>query len=214
VTTTADVTVITPTIPGREQDLARCLQSVYWQTVPPAAHLVVAQQKATDGPRPVAVAQGQNQALSTVRTTWVLRLADDDWLTPQAIEKLLEAADQADVVYGPDRDGVAGMTDVNGWDAERLTGFYPEHDVGPQSGDLYRTKALRSIGGWCTEWVNGHFHHPMVPVCLLPYEDSATRCVLAYCGFRFRYISYPTWVMGQTTPDRISNVPVPLTPCG
>lgn len=211
---TADVTVITPTIPGREQELARCLASVYHQTVPPFVHLVVAMQRASDEPRPVAVAKAQNMALKAVETTWVLRLADDDWLTPQAIESLMHATWDADVIYAPDRDGVAGMVNVNGMSPKSLAAFYVNHDTGQASGDLYHIKALRAVGGWVTEYSNGHFHHPMAPFCLHPFEDRATRAVLAHAGFRFRYIEHPTWVAGLSTPDRIGAVWSPLTVCG
>ena len=212
--TLADVTVITPTIPGREQELARCLSSVYGQTVPPQAHVVVAMQRASGEPRQVALAKAQNQALRAVTTTWVMRLADDDWLTPGAIEALLEEQYSADVIYGPDLEGVAPMVDVNGYSPKALAEFMRLCDTGQASGDLYRTKVLRSIGGWTTEWTGNHFHHPMSPNCLHVFEDAATRAVLAYAGFRFRYISAPTYVAGTGTPDRIGSVPSPLTLCG
>lgn len=210
----ADVTVITPTIPGRGPELDRCMSSVYNQTVPPAEHFVVGEQRATDEPRQVALAKAQNLALSAVRTTWVLRLADDDWLTPGAIEALLEEQYNGDVIYGPDRDGAAGLTDVNGYSPQALAEFMRLHDTGQSSGDLYRTKVLRSIGGWVTEWTGNHFHHPMSPNCLHVFEDAATRAVLAYAGFRFRYITAPTYVAGTGTPDRIGSYPSPLTLCG
>jgi len=209
----ADVTVITPTIPGREDVLVRCLSSIYAQSAPPMAHIIVAQQQAVGIPRQVAVSLAQNQALSDVRTTWVLRCADDDWLTPLAIEKLLAAADDADIVYGPDRDEVAPMVDVNGYNPQSLAHFFTEHDTGQASGDLYRTKALRAIGGWPTEWTGNHFHHPMTPHCLHVFEDAAARAVLAHCGFRFKYIGYPTWVAGLSTPDRIGAGGMALRRC-
>jgi hypothetical protein len=210
----ADVTVITPTIPGRRFELERCMDSVYEQTLPPRAHIIVAMQRATDEPRQVALAKAQNQALTAVQTTWVMRLADDDWLTPKAIAKLLEHQYDYDLVYGPDRDKVAPMIDVNGMAPNALAEHMRLSDTGQASGDIYRTKALRSIGGWVTEWTGNHFHHPMTPNCLHTFEDAATRAVLAYCGFRFHYIDYPTWVAGTNTPDRIGSHPAPLTPCG
>lgn len=213
-TGTVDVTVITPTIPGREQELGRCLSSVYHQTTPPSAHLVVAQQRAEEEPRQVALARAQNHLLSAVQTTWVIRLADDDWLTPGAVEALLDASDEADVVYGPDRDGVATVEDVSGLSPLALAEFVRHRDTNQAGGDMYRVKALRAIGGWTTEWRNGHFHHPMAPFCLHPYEDRATRAVLAVAGFRFRYIGHPTWVAGTDTPDRIGAAFCPLTVCG
>jgi glycosyltransferase involved in cell wall biosynthesis len=213
-TAAADVTVITPTIPGREQELARCLDSVYWQSTPPVAHVVIAKQRATDEPRQVALARAQNQALRAVETEWVLRLADDDWLMPTAIEALLAHQYEADVIYGPDRDEVAPMIDLNGYSPSALAEFFRTGDSGQASGDLYRVRALRAVGGWTTDWTGNHFHHAMSKYCLRPYEDAATRAVLAQAGYRFRYITTPTWAAGLYTPDRIGDVAAPLVLCG
>jgi hypothetical protein len=213
-TETADVTVITPTIPGREQELARCLESVYSQSRPPVAHIVIAQQRATDEPRPVALARAQNQALRAVCTDWVMRLADDDWLTPKAIEMMMVYQYDDDVIYGPDRDEVAPMINVNGYSPVALAEFFRTCDTGQASGDLYRTRTLRAIGGWTTDFNGNHFHHSMSSYCLRTYEDAATRAVLAQAGARFRHVAYPTWVAGTTTPDRIGSTPAPLVPCG
>jgi hypothetical protein len=212
--TFANVTVITPTIPGREQVLARCLESVYNQTMPPIAHIVVAQQRATDEPRPVALAKAQNKALRAVTTEWVMRLADDDWLTPLALERLMCEQYIADVIYGYDKDKVAPMINVNGYSAVALAEFFHNCDTGQASGDLYRTRTLRAIGGWTTEFNGNHFHHPMSTYCLRTYEDAATRAVLAQAGARFRYVDFPTWIAGTNTPDRIGSTPAPLVPCG
>lgn len=210
----ADVTVITPTIPGREQVLARCLERTYEQVPPPAAHLVVGMQRATDEPRQVALAKAQNLALKAVETTWVMRLADDDWLPVAAMAILLEYQYEADVIYGEELYGKAGITDVNGYSPKALAEFFRHHDTGQASGDLYRTKALRAIGGWVTDFNGNHFHHPMSEYCLAVFEDAATRAVLAQAGYRFRYAPFATWVAGIDTPDRIGSYPSPLTLCG
>jgi hypothetical protein len=171
-------------------------------------------QRATEEPRQVALAKAQNQALTAVQTTWVMRLADDDYLTEQAIEALLEEQYNVDVIYGEEATGKAGITDVNGFSPQALAEFMRLSDTGQSSGDLYRTKVLRSIGGWVTDFNGNHFHHKLSPNCLHTFEDAATRAVLAHAGFRFRYIPVPTYVAGVDTPDRIGSTPAPLTPCG
>jgi hypothetical protein len=171
-------------------------------------------QRAEDRPRQVALAEAQNLALRTVDTTWVMRLADDDWLAPGAIEALLSEQYDADIIYGEELNGLAGITDVNGFSPQALAEFMRLSDTGQSSGDLYRTKVLRSIGGWVTDFNGNHFHHKLSPNCLHTFEDAATRAVLAHAGFRFRYIPVPTYVAGVDTPDRIGSTPAPLTPCG
>lgn len=94
-------------------------------------------QRAEGRPRQVALAEAQNLALRAVETTWVMRLADDDWLTPGAIEALLEEQYEADVIYGEELYGKAGITDVNGYYPKALAEFFRHHDTGQASGDLY-----------------------------------------------------------------------------
>jgi glycosyltransferase involved in cell wall biosynthesis len=200
---TAPVTVITPTIPGRSKELARCLESVYAQTVPVAGHIIVAQQRAVGIPRQLACARAQNLALAAVETPWVVRLEDDDQLTPGAVEALLGCAGDADVVYGPEANGVCGVEDLNGYTAPAMVEFFRHLDTGQASGDMYRTVRLQLIGGWVTNWHRDHFHHSRSRWCLHPYEDRATRAVLAQVGCRFRYCPTPTWVAGVDGPDRI-----------
>src|SRR5690242_1685335 len=86
------VTVITPTLPGREQLLDRCRTSVEAQTIR-CEHLVEA-----DSER-VGPAVLRNRLAGRATTEWLLLLADDDELDPASAETLLDRADGADVVY-------------------------------------------------------------------------------------------------------------------
>jgi glycosyltransferase involved in cell wall biosynthesis len=92
---TADVTVVTPTIPGREQMLARALASVGRQTRRPAS-IVVVEDHAGEG-----AARARNVGLAAVSTTWMAWLDDDDELLPDHLSTLLmaAAATGADLVY-------------------------------------------------------------------------------------------------------------------
>ena len=193
--------------------LEECMRSVYEQTVPVARHLVAVEEMATDIPRPVAIARAQNALLAAVETEWVLRLADDDELTENAVELLLAASDGADVVYGPDRDGKAGVTDVSGMGYGALCRFMEGADTGEASGTLIRTEFLRKIDGFVTNWRNGHFHHPWMNVCLHYFEDRATRQVLAMQGARFKMAAGPTWVAGLDGDDRVGSLPVLRRQC-
>src|SRR3954466_11334905 len=67
-----NVTVCVPTIPGREQLLARALASVDAQTARPRRILVVADTERR------GAAWTRNRLLRQVRTSWVAWLDDDD----------------------------------------------------------------------------------------------------------------------------------------
>jgi len=90
VPSTADVTVVTPTIPGRERQLADCRASVAALGLP---HLV-ALDRAGDGPAPT-----RNGLLGQVRTGWALFLDDDDLLLPNYLDVVTPHLAGADVVY-------------------------------------------------------------------------------------------------------------------
>ena len=173
----------------------------------------MAQQKAVDEPRQVALARAQNLALQAVTTEWVLRLADDDALVPSAVERLIAASEATDIVYGPEANDVCGVIDLNGYSQSSVVEFFRHHDTGQASGDMYRTTVLREVRGWCTDWHRNHFHHFSSEWCLHPYEDRATRSVLAQVGAHFRMTSEPTWIAGLDTPDRIGQTPLSWQAC-
>jgi glycosyltransferase involved in cell wall biosynthesis len=88
----ACVTVITPTVPGREGLLEECEASVAAQTVP-ADHLV-AVDDAREGPAAV-----RNRLAALAEADWLLPLDDDDLLDPDALEVLLAQTGGADIIY-------------------------------------------------------------------------------------------------------------------
>lgn len=186
---------------------------MYEQETPAFAHIIVAQHQATTEPRQLACAKAQNMALSAVQTEWVLRLADDDWLGPRAIKLLLAESRDADVVFSAERRGAGGIRNVNDWSQTKLAEYLRTSDVMGPSGDMYRTEFLRSIGGWTTNFHDGHFHHSLVPYCLAIWEDFATRATLAYVGARFHYVDYPTWSVGDDAPSRIGDGRYEWSPC-
>jgi glycosyltransferase involved in cell wall biosynthesis len=78
----SDITVVTPTIPGREDLLARAVASVDAQLLPPARHIVVIDS------RQRGAAWARNRGLEQVETTWVAWLDDDDTLDPDHLQVL------------------------------------------------------------------------------------------------------------------------------
>lgn len=93
-TTNSDVTIITPTLPSRTHLLADAIKSVKSQTVPAYAH-VIGVDLHSEGPGSI-----RNRLVKAAESEWVAFLDDDDVLHPDYIEKLIQYADEFDVVYG------------------------------------------------------------------------------------------------------------------
>jgi glycosyltransferase involved in cell wall biosynthesis len=97
-TSTADITVATPSIPPRVCNgmLAASNTSVREQTLLPAGGISVA----LDVDK-VGAAVTRQRALDAVRTTWVAFLDDDDWLYPNHLRVLYDLVTEhhADYAY-------------------------------------------------------------------------------------------------------------------
>ncbi len=99
----ADITVITPTVAGREAFLADCKNSVNWQTQPVAEHII---ENANGRKAPVV----RNAMVKKVKTDWILTLDDDDWLYPEYVENIVPHMHKADVIFTwPRWQGVKGQ---------------------------------------------------------------------------------------------------------
>ena len=114
-----EVTVLTPTIDGREDFLKEAKASVEAQTIP-ARHLIGKDTKNSKGPAAV-----RNRLAARAKTKYIAFLDDDDLLDPDHLEVLLRAikADKADMAYSWCRADGADLN-VNrwqqGWDARRI----------------------------------------------------------------------------------------------
>lgn len=99
-----DVTIVIPAHDGVSERLARAFASVVRQSHPPEAIIVQLDHERR------GAAYTRNRAMRSVRTWWTAFLDSDDYLYPQHLERLLDAAQRtgADLVYpyfdtnGPD----------------------------------------------------------------------------------------------------------------
>lgn len=92
---TAVVSVLTPTIPGRERFLEECKASVKAQTYVGTQHCVELDE-AGEG-----CAVTMNSLAYRAIGDYLIPLADDDLLLPRAVETLLGYRDEADIIYAP-----------------------------------------------------------------------------------------------------------------
>ena len=88
----ADVTVVTPVLPGRGM-VWEAEASVLAQTVGPVAHLLEVDSD-LEGPGAL-----MNRLIGRVDTTWFSVLPDDDLYDPDHLESLLAVCDDADIVF-------------------------------------------------------------------------------------------------------------------
>lgn len=169
------ITVVTPTIPGREALLAECEASVKAAGFP---HLVGLDER-REGPAVI-----RNRLLGQVRTPWVLPLDDDD-LVHEAYQRIVERSlPGADVVY-------------TAWDLEG--GDEPKPKPGPFDAELLarqnfipvtacvRTSALRAVGGFPTG---------------VHLEDHELWKAMAAAGYRFRYVPVVAWTYRRRPGSR------------
>jgi glycosyltransferase involved in cell wall biosynthesis len=163
-----DVTVITPTIAGREAQLREACASVDAQTTP--VRHIVALDWSYQGP-----AKARNGALKGLSTPWVAFLDDDDLLDPHHVSTLLAASDGADVVIPYCR--FAGRTIPSRYcnrpysrEALRRHGIFPITV-------LARTEAVLAVGGF----PSGR------------YEDWLLWNAMADNGSVFRVVPEVTW---------------------
>lgn len=198
----SDVTVLIPTIPGREALLQRALYSVSQQKIQPAAVVVEVDTGRT------GAAATRNRALERVDTEWVAFLDDDDEMLPTHVKLCLVAANhtQADLVY-------TYPEFVGGHDplatVDELGRFTP-HPVNVPFGplqeawlrtqgnfipvtNLVRTNAVKAVGGFPEPYsmdVAGASNDCEDALLLVKLLDAGAR-FYHYCGVRtWRYHVY------------------------
>lgn len=159
-----DITVITPTVPGRETLLNECVASVEAVGL---KHLV---QLDVEHKGPVAV---RNRLIQQVATKWTLFLDDDDLLYPGYLTTVRAHLATADVVYTAwDLSGADEPQPHPWFDAELLLvrNFIPVTAC-------VRTVALRAVGGFPDA----------------RFEDHELWKLLLARGYRFTYVPVVAW---------------------
>lgn len=161
-----DLTVITPTIIGREVALQECRASVDAQTFPVTQHLIGLDEKRR-GPAHV-----RNHLLDIADTTWALFLDDDDIIYPDYVETVLPYFDESDVVYTWCDKNFDYNTDVP-FDGPALY----ERNVIPVTACV-RIDAIREVGGFPVD---------------VAYEDWALWLRLLDIDARFTCVEERKW---------------------
>lgn len=162
---TADLTVVTPTVPGRETVLAECVAAVRVLGLP---HLVGVD---VDGAGPAVV---RNRLLRQARTGWVLFCDDDDLLLPNYVDVVTPHLPAGDVVYTSwELVGAEEPAPLSRFDANLL----PYRNFIPVTACV-RTGLVRGVGGFPDE----------------PNEDWALWRLLLAERARFVHVPEVAWV--------------------
>jgi len=161
----ADVTVVIPTITGRDELLQRALLSASQQTRPPKA-IIVVKDKERRG-----AAFARNLGLTQVQTTWTAWLDDDDELLEDHIESLRNGAawSGADLVYSyaefvggrdplaaPDEEGILRESPIDlPWNTRQEQHIRSVGNFIPVT-YMVKTELAVQVGGmpaaWSPEW--------------------------------------------------------------
>lgn len=178
------ITVVIPTIAGREAQLARAAASVLNQTHPCALHVEFDAHRQGAGVT-------RNRALEQVDTEWVAFLDDDDAMKPNHLRACARHAGLtgADVVYpwydatGDDPIDCFGMP-FNA-EALRRRNYIPVTT-------LCRTQLVRDVGGF----------QPHPDENGDPCEDWGLWLALLDAGARFSHLPQRTWIWTSTGGTR------------
>lgn len=202
-TAPAPITVLTVSIPGREDLLAENLRSVYAQTVPVARQLILAHVATDDGMPQIQYARAKNRLLRSVNTKWVAILNDDDLWLPHHVETILPHLDGADVVYTFDKGRTRPRVNANGWDKATI-GRYLEQRNMVDANCAIRCAALIEAGCFPTDWAGGDpkrgGHFKDSPAA---WEDWALWIRMNELGARFRCVPVETWWYRTNSPQQI-----------
>lgn len=158
------ITVVTPTIPGREELFAECCASV----APLNLRHLVAVDENGEGPAVV-----RNKLLADVDTEWVVFLDDDDLLFPNYLDAVRPHLHYADVVYTAwQLSGAGEPMPFPRFDPDvlRRQNFIPVTAC-------VRTDAVRAVGGFGSG----------------DLEDHELWLSLLDAGYRFRYTPVIAW---------------------
>jgi hypothetical protein len=88
------VTVCTPTIPIRGEQLSRAINSVSQQTLKPTSHLIMVDTHREGAPKML------DKTITQAQTEWVAILADDDEFLPNHLEVLWQMITEQDADIG------------------------------------------------------------------------------------------------------------------
>jgi hypothetical protein len=135
------VTVFTPTIPPRGEQLNRAIQSVVAQTIKPAVHLIMMDVHREGAPIMI------DRLIEHAQTEWVAGLADDDELLPHHLETLWNLVNEENADIGFSHFRYSGLQDAG--HLERFRGVPFDNENPRQMTGMFLAKRdlILDVGG-------------------------------------------------------------------
>ena len=185
----APITVLTATMPGREEFLTECMRSVSNQTVKVEAHLIRSKVPEMGRPNPLGLAEQRNALLQGVQTEWLSILDDDDYWYSHHVETIESGFySGADIIYTWG-DGLQHLREI-----DVTTSYYEAREILKShspipSASAIRTSLAREIGGW-----GGPFHDRRFVATGATWDDwDFWARAVAMAGAKFLCIPEVTW---------------------
>lgn len=137
----ADLTVLTCTIPGREIELAKNIDSVRDQEKPVEAHIIISD-NGDLGPE-----RKYNRAFKAVTTTWFSILDDDNWWFHHHVQTIAPRFNDADVIYTWDAGLTRPRMDISHMSQDEKVEFFLHCNAIDQSCAI-RSELFDRVGGY------------------------------------------------------------------
>jgi hypothetical protein len=140
------ITVCTPTIPVRGQQLSRAINSVAEQTLKPAAHLIMVDTHREGAPIMI------DKTIKQAQTEWVAILADDDEFLPNHLEVLWAMVQDQDADIAFSHFKYSNLPDAG--HLEKFRGLPFDNNNPRQMTGVYlaKRKLLLDVGGHSTDF--------------------------------------------------------------
>jgi hypothetical protein len=196
-----DLTVVTPSIPGRRQWLYECIASVDEQTVKPAGHIISIGKAAEGQPKLPHIVETRNRLCMAVDTAWVSSLDDDDLFDPTHFETVAPYLDGPyDLIYTYAH-GFPSQ-DCSAWNGQEIVDALGRHNwIGMPA--CIRLETVWAAGGWSIEGWNPETYYYGEGPCWAEDWDLWLR--MAQIGARFLCIPQETWHYRLDSPDRTTH---------
>lgn len=176
--------------------LLRAIKSVNYQTFRPAiTHIIL--HETPENMEPVEhLCWQMNQGIKRVETPWVMRLADDDWLEADHIEKMWKVIQEEPdhtLYYSYDIEGHIPRFDSSLYGPKELLDLLWKQNWVDGSATIINTSALKDVGGF--------------QYGTKPFEDWNTWFSMARMqGFSMVCLPEETWHAGRGDYPRIGGI--------
>lgn len=176
--------------------LFRAIESINFQTVKPAVTYILLHETPENMLPVEHLCWQMNKGLRMVETPWLMRLADDDWLEPDHLEKMWKVIQEEPdhtLYYSYDKDGSVPRFDSSLYGPQELLELLFKKNWIDGTATIINTEALRSVGGF--QYINKPFEDWDTWFAMARMKDFSTIC-----------LPEETWHAGRGNYPRIGGI--------